>query len=64
MTKKNGEDQITDWADYGIQPRELATKAHTVVSTATTNFISGECKVGYSGEENEGGLFVEDLEGG
>ena len=30
----------------------------------TTNSISGESKVSYSGEDNEGGLSVEDLESG
>ena len=58
-------DHITDCADSDVDPSELLTEAHSVVSTPTPrNIMPGESKVGYSWEDNEGGLSVEDLHRG
>ena len=61
---------ITDCADHHVDPSEPPTKTNSVVSssdnttTTTVNGQSGESKVSYSGEDNEGGMSVEDLQRG
>ena len=60
-------DNITDFADCDVDPSELLTEAVSVVfttTTTTTNIMSGESKEGNRGEDNEGGLSVEDLQRG
>ena len=60
-------DNITDFADCYVDPSELLTEAHSVVFTTTTTtnkIISGESKEGHCGEDNEGGMSVEDLQRG
>ena len=61
---------ITDCADRHVDPSEPPTEYNSVVSstdnttTTTVNGQSGESKVSDSGEDNEGGLSVEDLQRG
>ena len=61
---------ITDCVDRHVYPSEPPTKYNSVVgstdntTTTTTNVQSGESKVSYSGEDNEGGMSVEDLQRG
>ena len=58
-------DHITGCADCDIDPSELLTEADSVVfTTTTTNIMSGKSKEGNRGEDNEGGLSVEDLQRG
>ena len=61
-------DNITDFADCDVDPSELLTETDSVVfittTTTTTTIISRESKVSYSGEDNEGGMSVEDLQRG
>ena len=57
-------DHITDCADCDVDPTEFLTKADFVVFivTTTTNIMPGESKEGNGGEDNEGGMSVEDLQ--
>ena len=57
---------IADFAESDVDPSEFLTEADSVVFTATTttNIMSGESKEGNRGEDNEGGLSVEDLQRG
>ena len=48
----------------GVDVGEPPTETHTGVLTAAANVQSGESEEGDSGEDNEGGLSVEDLQGG
>ena len=59
-------DRIADCANCDVDPSELLTEADSVVFTATTitNIMSGESKEGHRGEDNEGGMSVEDLQRG
>ena len=67
MKQEDPPDHITDCANDDVDPSELLTEADSVVFTTTTTttiVLSGESKVSYSGEDNEGGMSVEDLQRG
>ena len=74
LNSKESPDQpahIKNCADRHVDPSEPPTKPYSVVSstdntttTTTTNGQSGESEVSDSGEDNEGGLSVEDLQRG
>ena len=49
----------TDRADRHVEPCKALTKDYPEVSVTETSFT--EAKEGYRGEDNEGGLSIEDL---
>jgi len=57
-------DDITDCCDSYVDVSELCAETDSVVFTTTANVRSGESEGGYSGEDNEGGMSVEDLQRG
>ena len=57
-------DNISDCCDSNIDISKLLTESDFVVFTTTVNVQSGESKESDSGEDNEGGLSVEDLQRG
>ena len=57
-------DYITDRTDSDVDISKLLTESDVVVFTTTASIQSGEGKESDSGEDNEGGLSVEDLQRG
>ena len=61
-------DQISNCADCNVDPSELFTENDSVVFTATIRrtacIVPAESKVSDSGEDNKGGMSVEDLQRG
>ena len=67
VLKQDPPDHIAHCADCDVDQSEILTEADSVVFTAaasTTNIMSGESKEGNRGEDNEGGMSVEDLQRG
>ena len=56
---------MTDSGDSHVDVSEFLTETDTrIITTTTANLKSGESKEGNRGEDNEGGLSVEDLQRG
>ena len=63
--KQGPTDHITERIDSNVQPSKNPTEADPVASTANTaSIMTGESKEGHRGEDNEGGMSVEDLQRG
>ena len=55
-------DHITHWADCNVDPSGSLTEYHSRISLTETD--PTESEEGHRREDNEGGLSVEDLQGG
>ena len=55
---------ITDYGERHVDVGEYLAEADTRILTTTANVESGESKESNSGEDNEGGMSVEDLQRG
>ena len=55
---------ITKSTDCHVDPSELLTEPDTGLATSATNLDLGEGEEGEGGEEEEGGMMGDDLEGG
>ena len=63
--KQGPTDRITERIDSNVQPSKNPTEADSVASTANTaSIMTGKRKEGHRGEDNEGGMSVEDLQRG
>ena len=63
--KQGPTDHITERIDSNVQPSKNPTEADSVASTANTaSIMTGKRKEGHRGEDNEGGMSVEDLQRG
>ena len=60
--QRSSPDHKTNRTNSYIEPSKLLAKYNPGVSITETDFT--KCKEGNRGEDNEGGLSVEDLEGG
>ena len=54
---------VTNSTDCHVDPSELLTEPDTGLATSATNLDLGEGEEGEGGEEEEGGMVGDDLEG-